>query len=233
MSGEKTSAVETGLPSLKIPSQYRYGVARIGHLSDASFTDFFAALKKSSEASTAAKLAAKIFAGTRSINRDDLRQIVGSVAEMQSIQSTAHVDTETFVSDIWDALESDSPEYCEGLDDKTFKKRVTQLLSETPIYLPAAKVAEVRSEVERLFCGARILTDVRPAFREDATKRPAMTIMHGLEIRFHDDMGRHREFYVNLDDDDLATLKHAIERAMLKKETLTKLLQEANFELYG
>jgi hypothetical protein len=56
--------------------------------------------------------------------------------------------------------------------------------------------------------------------------------MHTLEITFHDDLGRHREFYVSLDDEDLATLQHAVERASVKKETLTRLLKKAEFDLY-
>ncbi len=229
--GEETPAVEAGLSALTIPPRYRRGVAQIGHLSDASFADLATALKKLPEAANAQKLSSTIASDVPSVGKANLRIIVESLAAMQSIQSTAHVDIERFSSDVWGALKEDSPDLAKGLDEEAFTKRVAQLLA-TPIYLAEAKIAEIRREIERRFCGARILTDVRPAFAKDATKRPAITIMHTLEITFHDDLGRHREFYVSLDDEDLATLQHAVERASVKKETLTRLLKKAEFDLY-
>jgi hypothetical protein len=225
--------MENGLPALTIPPRFRSGIARIGSLGDASFSDLIEALKKSPEAENAEKLANTLSSDVKSISKSDLRQIVAAISSMQSIQNRSHASPIKFAADLWDALQEDSPELIGDIDAETFKRHAEILLTDTPVHLVAAKVADVRREVERYLCGARILTDVRPAFPEDATKRPAMTIMNTLEIQFHDDLGEHRELYVNVDDDDLEALKHAIDRAFTKKKTLVKELQKAKFDVYG
>ena len=223
---------ENTLPSLTIPPRYRNGVAQIGNLSDASFSDLVAALKKFPEADTSELLAEKIANDVSSINKETAGEIISALAAMQGIRSGACVEPARFAADLWEAINEDSPDLAADLDEETFEERARLLLSETIIHLPGAKAAEVRREVERSFCAARILTDVRPAFAEDATKRPAMTIMHTLEIAFHDDIGRHREFYVSVDKENLNTLKRAVERAIVKEKTLHKFLHKADFDIY-
>jgi hypothetical protein len=223
---------ESALANLRIPERFRIGVAEIATLTDGSFTDLVAALKDSGLSNTAADLASKIEDAVPSISLSDREAMIAAISAMQGVMKAAHVDSRKFASDVWDALDSDSPELTEDLDEDTLKARMFILLNETSIHLKSAKVSELRSEIERSFCGARVLTDVRAAFGDDATKRPAMTILHTLEIMFHDDIGRHREFYVVLEDNDLAILKDAIERAIQKKATLVDLLKKADFELF-
>jgi ribosomal protein L17 len=134
------------------------------------------------------------------------------------------------VADLWDSLVED--EDADELKEEIFKGRMTSLLNETAIHLTSVKVAELRREIERMFCSARVLTDIRTAFGYDAKKRPALTIMHTLEIKYHDDTGKLREFYVAVDDDDLTILKEAINRAFEKKATLVDLLEKSEFDLY-
>ena len=83
-----------------------------------------------------------------------------------------------------------------------------------------------------MYCSARVLTDIRTAFGYDTKKRSALTIMHTLEIKYHDDTGKLREFYVAVDNDDLIELKEAINRAFDKNATLIDLLEKAEFDLY-
>ena len=225
-------ALEKDVGALRIPVRFRGGVASIAGLSESSFSDLVSALKGAPQAKTAADLALEIEGQVPSLPQSKSEEIIASLSSMQGVQKASHADSEKFTADIWDALEDDSPELIENADEEGFKSRMTILLNETSVHLTSAKVAELRSEIERAFCSARVLTDVRTAFPDDATKQPAMTILHTLEITFHDDMGRHREFYVSLDDNDLEILKGAAERAMQKKATLVELLNKADFELF-
>jgi hypothetical protein len=218
--------------TLRIPERFRAGVAAIADLTDASFNDLVQALKSSATAKTAGELSLKIADQVPSLPINSTEKIIAAISAMQSVQKTAHANSEQFTADLWDALEDDSPELVENSDENVLKERAKILLDETSIHLTSAKVTELRSEIERSFCGARILTDVRTAFPDDATKYPAMTIMQTLEIMFHDDMGRHREFYVSVDDNDLIILKDAVDRAIQKKQTLQALLTKADFELF-
>jgi hypothetical protein len=218
--------------ALGIPERFRVGIASIASVTDASFSDLVKALKSSAIGDTATDLSGKIESQVPSIPLTKRTAIIAAVSAMQGVQKSAHADSTKFTADIWDALKDDAPELTEGIDEETLKTRMDILLRETSVHLTSAKVAELRSEIERTFCGARVLTDVRTAFPDDATKRPAMTILHTLELMFHDDIGRHREFYVGLDDKDLVILKDAVDRAIQKKATLVNLLKKAEFELF-
>lgn len=222
---------ENNLPGLFIPEQFRAGVASIGTLTDVQFSELLAALKKSLPADTAKDLTTKLASDVPSISARELEDIVGALASMQGVQKTAHVDAPRFASDLWDSLDEDGEE-SEEIDEEIFKSRMNALLNETSIHLTSIKIAELRREIERMFCSARILTDIRTAFGYDAKKRPALTVMHTLEIKYHDDTGKLREFYVSIDDSDLTILKEAIDRAFEKKATLVDLLEKAKFDLY-
>ena len=104
-----------------------------------------------------------------------------------------------------------------------------KLLQETPLDLPAAKADDLRAEVERNYCDARILTDLRAGFRKTVDDSPSMmVVLHNLRIGYHDDRGDHREFYVSLDAKDLRNLQEAIERAQKKSVALKNLVKSAN-----
>ena len=222
---------ENKLPGLIIPDQYRAGVVGIGTLSDEQFSELLAALKESLPADTAGDLAAKLKPEIPSISSlDDLEEIVSALASMQDVQKSAHVEVPRFVTDLWDSLlEEDDTD---DLNEETFKTRATSLLNEASVHLTSVKVADLRREIERMFCSARVLTDIRTAFGYDAKKRPALTIMHTLEIKYHDDTGKLREFYVSVDKDDLTELKEIIDRAFDKNTTLVDLLEKTEFDLY-
>jgi hypothetical protein len=190
------------------------------------------ALKENPTAGTAEEWADKVQHSVPSIPKEHLKDIVTSISSMKNVQKSAHVDAARFSSDIWDALEEDSPDLAENIDPKVFKSRTEILLNGTDLYLTSVKVKELRTEVERSFYGVRILTDLRTVFGDDPSQRPAMTPIHTLEIKYHHESGQHREFYVSLDDDDLVTLKEVVERAQQKKSTLVELLKKAEFDLY-
>ena len=90
---------------------------------------------------------------------------------------------------------------------------------------------DVATDDERIFCHARILTDMRPVFGSEIESGPAgMVIVHLMKIAFHDATSKdHKEFYVSLDSDDLQTLKKIAERAEVKASTLKSKFSDVRF----
>lgn len=220
------------MPTLTIPVRYRESVAKIGTLDEDAFLALLAALKTSAEATSAKALASRIRVSAKRVRLPNLETMVSALATMQGVRNRAHVSAEDFASDVWNALVEDSPNLIENVEEKRLRSRVASLIGETSIHLTSNKIRELKSEVEREFCGARILTDVRSDFPEDPNAASlAATVLHTLEIRYHDDLGRHREFYVVLDDNDLITLQDAVERAVRKKNVLTGLLKKSKIRL--
>lgn len=225
--------LEKSVPSLTIPTRLRAGLAALGSLSSDCYETLFKALKDADPADTAKALAARIENKFPESSRSSIEKIIVAINSSQSVQRSAHVDAEEFVSDAWEALKEDSPKLLEGIDRETFQSRLGALINETDIQLTTSKIRQLRTEVERSMCGARIITDVRPAFMHDATRPPkAATILHTLQIRFHDDGDKHREFYVAVDDNDLNILKEAIERAIAKEKTLKELFGGTQLQFF-
>lgn len=221
------------MAGLSIPERHRVGAATVGSFSEEAFGKLIETLKTASPSDTAEDLVAQIEKEVPSSSGLPVEKMIAALTSMQAVQHSSHVEPARFASDVWDALSEDSPERVKDIDPEILKSRIIKFISETDVQLTSVKIDRLRNEVERSFCGARILTDIRAAFLDDASKRPpAMTILHTLEIRYHDDSGKHREFYVSVDDNDLLILKDAINRAEQKRETLRELLTNADFKLY-
>jgi hypothetical protein len=79
---------------------------------------------------------------------------------------------------------------------------------------------------ERLYCEAKIISDIRPVFGAKPTARPiGAVVTHMLKCAYHE-VGEHREFHVVLDGIDLELLADVVHRALLKDRTLRSLLEE-------
>lgn len=218
---------------LSIPQRFRAGIAAFAVLPDESFAELLKAIEEKVSADTPEQATAQIEPRVTLIPKADLPQIVAAIASLQSLDKRTHVSTSTLAADVSDALYSDSPDLVKGVIKKVLKSRVTSVIKAKNIYITSEKILELQTELERSFCRTRILTDVRAAFSDDASDLPrGMTVLHTLQIGYHDDTGRHKEFYVTLDDDDLVSLKEAIERAEKKKKTLEALLAKADCKLF-
>lgn len=92
----------------------------------------------------------------------------------------------------------------------------------------SARGMQVLQEHERTLCTARILTDARPVFRPDVTQDPAaMVLTHTLRLDYHTrrtDSHEVESFYVALDASDLRDLRHLIDRALAKEETVRRVI---------
>lgn len=87
-----------------------------------------------------------------------------------------------------------------------------------------AKALDMLLEHERVFHAARVLTDMRPVFPDDASEGPVgAVILHLLKIDVHV-ASDNTEFYVSLDSSDLQQLRKVLDRAIDKERELRKFL---------
>ena len=106
--------------------------------------------------------------------------------------------------------------------------RIGQLLSNDKTVAVTAKAFDVMTAHEHVFCGARIMSDIRPVFSGSVEAASAAVMVHNLQIGFHDNgSGEHKDFYVALDTDDIQLLKSLIERAEKKTGALEAILKAA------
>lgn len=228
------SKEEWDLPRLSIPKRFRAGVVALATLPARDFEKIHSALQAGVPVNTPEDFAEKLAPSIQSARSEEITRLIEALTILQSVFRNSHVTGETFATDVCEGLLADEPKLAAGIDQEQLKKRILRgVVHAKDITITSAKIRELRTEVERSFCRARILTDIRTAFSEDASERPrGMAILHTLQIGYHEGSSDHKEFYVTLDDEDLASLRKVIQRAEKKKKTLTELLAKNNFRLF-
>ena len=106
----------------------------------------------------------------------------------------------------------------------------------TVLHNPAARsvsrAVSAQTSHERDFLNARILTDLRPVFPDDARGRAlAVGILNTLRIDYVES-GDLKSMYMSLDKEDLEILGDQIDRARRKGDSLNDLLLETGIPLY-
>lgn len=144
-----------------------------------------------------------------------------------------HKDLKTFVNEDVaagfaalgdDRIRLDGTEW-EGTRDFLLKALALESIS------ISAKASDVAYSNERLFTGARILTDVRPVFSNDLSPTAAVLI-HSLKIDYVQDGETHERFF-SLDSSDLTTLRDALDRALRKGRSLEETMISCRIKQVG
>jgi hypothetical protein len=153
-----------------------------------------------------------------------VRSIVGLFAGMYLARADTSVPLETFVNDLLKAL-ADNPQLYKPVDSEALSKALIDILSAEESLGVSAKSFDLFIDQEKNLHSTRIITDVRYVFAADAAAQPkAAVVLHNLKIAYHRDDGI-AEFYVALDNTDLKQLMSVVERAIVKGDTLKKMLQ--------
>jgi hypothetical protein len=214
------------LASLKIPDRYKPGIKILAALAAPQYAEFLAAVKRAPNTfATTREFEVWLTPEVPSISPTDVSKLIYSITSLYKLPTRYNVTASKLASDVQEGACSGIANFqtAEGSD---FAQRLTELLAVGSFDIVAIKAQELQSEYERTFCEARILTDIRPVFGNKAEDSPTATIVvHTLKLAFHE-MSGHKEFFVALDEDDIASLKKTLERAEVKAKNLKALLNE-------
>jgi hypothetical protein len=161
--------------------------------------------------------------------------LAGLLLSLSSIaDSMPDMRVDEFVSTVATAAEETGEEQLRASREQwdVLRNRLERLLGpKTRLWL-WAKATALFTEQERLFCDARILTDIRPIFDRNAADGPAaLSVIHTLKLILHTTSEEVQEFFIALDSDDLLTLKQTIQRAEEKQTALESLIQRTGLPL--
>jgi len=218
--------------ALNIPDRYRDGLVVIARLDGDAFSEFYEALKQvPTETPTQEEAADVVAAQVKRVGVEDVRKIVDVLTSLYQVRSRSAVPAEKLASDIYDALQTDNKNLIPKADAHDYKTRLANLLSLDSLNIVATRAKELQMDVERAFCDARILTDLRPVFGKEVDTPKAMVIVHTLKLGYHDAAtGKHEELFVALDREDIQKLKGILERAERKAKSLISRLQVAGIK---
>lgn len=222
------------MAKLTIPKRYQAGVSQIRKMPEETASEIRSALdqvfanQKQQDATVAEPTDIATTAITSlSTQTDDFTPMAKALAALYAVKSQSDRSVEEFVEDVCDAMESlDSEEKLPHAEREQFKGKLLLLLN-ADLFAVAAKAYDLKTDDERTFCHARILTDLRPVFGQRIEDGPkAMIVVHLLKLGFHQGSEKHQQFYISLDADDLEELRKVVDRAEAKAKTLRSTLRD-------
>lgn len=225
------------MAKLNIPEGYRLGVSKIRTLNEQDARGIRKALdsvrgvRTPGEPTTTIQPEDAALSAVTSVSKEnqaDLKKIAEALVALYGVKSVKEISVDEFADDVCDAMESlaDQDLRLPHAERAEFKNKLLILLGSEVLGL-ASKAHDLATEDERMFCQARIITDLRPVFGptiEDGPK--AMVVVHLLKLAYHQGSEKHQQFYVSLDADDLQTMKKLIDRAQAKAKSLKSTIKD-------
>jgi hypothetical protein len=221
------------VPLLKIPDEHVSSLVKLQSLSSGH-----SSLLRDALASAAAKKESTEFSPAdigpiEGLPEMDVEAIVDAITGLHHAHAFHETPLSEFVDDVVKTMRSapTSGFSTEVGAVNAFKERVRSFLDIGQLAL-ATKSNVLNWEHERILHSLRILTDARPIFGIDVEKPPeAIAIGHMLKLAYHRG-GRLEEEFFALDEEDLQTLKKAVQRAELKAKSLRAALAK-NLKVMG
>ena len=117
-------------------------------------------------------------------------------------------------------------------DERTILADALNALLDAHSLSTAAKAADLVTEHEHVYHDIRVITDLRPVFGEDPGAQPeGMTLSATVKLD-HFTEGRIKSLYVAVDEEDLRSIRDAMDRALKKSDTVRELIKAVDLPLY-
>lgn len=216
------------MTSLVIPEEYEAGFAKLIALDPSAVERLLEELSKAPMVLRPAALATNLSGPLiGSIDADDLEEIIQALVSLYYIEEDFERKDE-FAEEIVEAIEESDSEILSlpENDRERFKQQLIEFLDIDSLRT-ASKALFLLHEYERVFCDARVMTDIRPIFGANPDESPkAALIVHTLKLNYHDATGL-KEFYISMDSDEMDELMFALDRADQKAKSLRTVLDAA------
>ena len=165
----------------------------------------------------------------RSVSEETRGRLLGVLLSLCNVAHGENLNIDSFVrNDVASAFASAGDERIrtDGPQWEKIRSFLTEALKTDLLSVTIKARGLVLSE-SHLFLSAQIVSDIRLVFSEDPSSLPSVgLVIHSLKLNYLEDGKNARAEFV-LDREDLLELKKVIERALVKNQTLNKLLQQA------
>ena len=216
-----TSPVAVAFAHLRVPKSQEPALARMATLDDAEERRLDEALRDSVPGYSIQALATQV---REKSHIEDAPELVRLLAMLYAVRDRERVEPSDFLLEVERAARATNrPELVDpGVDWPSIRARIGRLLQSESLGV-TAKAFDVLSEHERMFCGARVLTDMRPIFASSTNRPPqAFVLVHELRISYHEG-DELKSVYIAMDSDDIRSLRDILARASEKEASLEVL----------
>jgi hypothetical protein len=218
--------------ALHVPNHYIPALGLVRNLSDSASTEFLRALESAHITSSAEAMAASIASSVPSIPKEDLGKITDLLYSLYHVREFSELNRNDFLKELLESVREVAKPAISEQEFPLIRQRFKDLLNVT-VLQSISKAIVLQRDQDRIYCEARIISDIRPVFSEDIKQKPvAAAITHTLNISYHES-GDHKDFYVVLDQVDLEEIEKVIKRALVKNETLDQLLSDSGVPRLG
>lgn len=218
--------------ALEIPKEDAGSITTIQALSHASMEKFVSALTAAPLTSNPREMVAHIAKRVPSIPKDRLTRVLDTIYTLYHIRELAGVEHSQFLDDLMEAIQQNPALQLSQKETPKLRSLLERLLNINSLNM-VAKAGRLQRDGERLYCTAKILSDIRPVFGPDPAGRPVGAVLtHTLKVGYHEGK-EHREFHVVLDSSDLDHLGDTVQRAQAKDKSLRGLLKSADLPDLG
>ena len=223
-----------GFPNslIKIPQDRVETFEKFINLNDEKIESFIKALH-TTKPSLSISLLSKQISDLTNLSYEDIEDMVTMFFELYVFQSVRTYPIEQIVDSICDYAKQSKNEKLIPKDNNwdRLKKNMLAVLNQDNTLSLSAKAIEIYSDYEKVFCNAKIYSDIRPVFSSDLEEKPIMVVIHNLKITYNEN-NEHKETFIALDSNDLKQLKNQIQRAEEKEESLIKILKSSGFNYF-
>jgi hypothetical protein len=219
---------------VRIPKEHSSALRNLTTFPDESYGAIIKALQDSRRVFQPGLLAEDLAKQVADVSESDLKDLVAMLVSMYSALAYFDASVEEFAQSVSEAATQNKLGGVELPADsaKVLEKRLSTLLKTDAIAFRSNAISVLRDQ-SRLFCNARILTDIRPVFDSDVKLTPKSAfLVHTLRISYHRG-SEIEEFYVALDRDDLNTMQEVLERAKIKDDNLRAVLVNIDISAIG
>ncbi len=215
--------------AFRVPPEQIGHIKKFLELPDEKIAGFLDALAKADPQFNVSDLAAEV-SGPLDVPQPLAEGIVRVLASLYLTRDLEQPIEKFLDQEVFIALKRAQAFSAENIKDQWSKLRkflLAALLLERSVGT-AAKAGPILTQHERIFNGARIMTDLRPIFHLNVSEKPdAAVIIHMLRITQRDNFGRQSDEYFALDSNDIAVMKKLIERALKKEKTLRGIMENS------
>ncbi|SRR5258708_1710439 len=214
-----------------IPEEFIPAITALKTMPNASVDTFITAVKSAPLTADTDEIAKGIAEQVPSIPPKQLEAVLDALYQIYFIRELSGVPRSIFLKDFMDGLQA-STAHADQKETQALRAKFEKLLNIDTFNL-LSKAKRLQRDGERLYCDAKIISDIRPVFGAKPTARPrGAVVTHMLKLGYHEGSD-HKEFHVILDYIDLEVLSDVIGRAQAKDKTLRDLLNATRLPVLG
>jgi len=218
--------------ALEIQQEDTGSIALINTLPRAALERLVSALESAPPVSNPQEMADLIARQIVSIPASRLAPVIETLYTLYHIRELSGVRPARFIAALMEAVQRAPHPHIPQKELAKLRPTLEKLMSIGTLRT-VAKAARLQREGERLYCEAKILSDIRPVFGADPESIPVGAVLtHTLRLGYHEG-SQHKEFHVVLDFDDLMAINEVILRAQVKEKSLRNMLKRAKLPNLG